>query len=43
MTIVNVLKRSDIGEGATDMKDIDDLGFEAKIKAILKSERECHE
>jgi lipopolysaccharide/colanic/teichoic acid biosynthesis glycosyltransferase len=43
MTIVNVLKRSDIGEGATDMKDIDDLGFEAKIEAILKSERECHE
>lgn len=43
MTIVNVLKRSDIGEGATDMKDIDDLGFGAKIEAILKSERECNE
>lgn len=43
MTIVNVLKRSDIGEGAADMKDIDDLGFEAKIEAILKSEREHNE
>ena len=40
MTVVNVLKRSDIGEGAADMKDIDDLGFGAKIEAILKAERE---
>ena len=27
MTIVNVLKRLDVGEGGEDMKDIDDLGF----------------
>lgn len=40
MTVVNVLKRSDIGEGAADMKDIDDLGFGEKIEAILKAERE---
>lgn len=39
MTIVNVLKRRDIGEGTADMKDIDDLGFGAKIEAILKAER----
>lgn len=42
MTVVNVLKRSDIGEGAADMKDIDDLGFGEKIEAILKAERESN-
>ncbi len=36
MTVMNVLKRSDIGEGAGDMKDVDDLGFEAKIIEIMK-------
>ena len=35
MTIMNVLKRSDIGEGAGDMKDVDDLGFEERIKSII--------
>ena len=34
MTIINVLKRSDIGEGACDMKDIDDLGFTERIRVI---------
>lgn len=32
-TVVNVLKRSDIGEGAEDMKDIDDLNFHERIHA----------
>ena len=27
MTVMNVLKRSDIGEGAEDMKEVDDLHF----------------
>lgn len=27
MTVVNVLKRSDIGEGAGNMQEVDDLGF----------------
>lgn len=31
MTIINVLKRSDVGEGGEDMKDIDDLGFHERI------------
>lgn len=31
-TVVNVLKRSDVGEGASDMKDVDDLGFLEKLK-----------
>ena len=39
MTIVNVLKRSDIGEGATDMKDVDDLNFTDKIREIRKKEK----
>ncbi len=34
MTVMNVLKRSDVGEGASDMKDVDDLGFEEKINKI---------
>ena len=34
MTVVNVLKRSDVGVGAGDMEDIDDLGFMEKIKTI---------
>ena len=27
LTIMNVVKRSDIGEGAGNMKEVDDLGF----------------
>ena len=34
LTVMNVLKRSDIGEGAGDMKDVDDLGFSERISAI---------
>ena len=33
MTVMNVLKRSDIGEGGGDMKDIDDLHFSERIHA----------
>lgn len=39
MTIVNVLKRSDVGEGNADMKEIDDLGYLPKILEILKDKR----
>lgn len=35
LTVMNVLKRSDIGEGAGDMKDVDDLHFTEKINEIL--------
>jgi lipopolysaccharide/colanic/teichoic acid biosynthesis glycosyltransferase len=38
LTIMNVLKRSDIGEGAGDMKDIDDLGIGDRLRAILNKE-----
>ena len=36
MTIMNVLKREDIGEGKGDMKDIDDLGYMPKILEIME-------
>lgn len=36
MTVMNVLKRSDIGEGAGDMKDVDDLGFSVKMAKLTK-------
>lgn len=39
MTIMNVVKRSDIGEGAGDMKDVDDLGFEERIKKIIAKDK----
>ena len=39
MTVVNVLKREDIGAGADDMQDIDDLGFSSRELEIEKQER----
>ena len=39
LTIVNVLRREDIGEGNGDMKDIDDLGYLPKILKILEEKR----
>lgn len=36
MTVMNVLKRTDVGEGAGDMKDVDDLNMSARIKEISK-------
>lgn len=36
MTVMNVLKRADIGEGAGDMKDVDDLHFAERLKEINK-------
>jgi len=39
LTIMNVLKRSDVGEGNADMKDIDDLGYLPKILKILEEKR----
>lgn len=34
LTITNVLKRKDIGEGAGNMKEVDDLHFAERLKAI---------
>lgn len=35
MTVINVIKRADIGDGNGDMKDIDDLGYLPRILEIL--------
>lgn len=40
MTVMNVLRRKDIGEGSGDMRDVDDLGFLPRILEIEKQERE---
>lgn len=39
LTILNVLKRSDIGEGNADMKDIDDLGYMPRILEMLEEKK----
>ncbi len=39
MTIVNVLKRSDIGEGASNMKEVDDLHFSERAKALANRQQ----
>lgn len=36
MTVMNVLKRSNIGEGASNMIDVDDLGFMDRINSLNK-------
>ena len=36
LTVMNVLKRSDVGVGAGDMADIDDLHFTERIREIKK-------
>lgn len=38
MTVMNVLNRKDVGEGASDMKDVDDLGFLPRILEIEKQQ-----
>ena len=38
MTVMNVLNRKDIGEGSSDMKDVDDLGFLPRIIEINKQQ-----
>ena len=39
MTILNVLKRSDVGEGNADMKDIDDLDYLPRIMDIIEKNK----
>ena len=39
MTVMNVLNRKDVGEGASDMKDVDDLGFLPRIIEIEKQKK----
>lgn len=39
MTVVNVLKRSDVGEGTGDMVEVDDLGFRLKLREMAKQQQ----
>ena len=39
LTILNVIKRSDVGEGAADIADIDDLGMEERMIEIMKEKQ----
>lgn len=39
MTIINVLKRSDVGEGSGDMKEVDDLGYLPRILEIIEQKK----
>ena len=39
MTVVNVLKRSDVGQGNADMKNIDDLGYLPRILEIMENKK----
>lgn len=39
LTLKNVLKRSDVGEGAEDMKSIDDLNMNERMKAIKEQKK----
>lgn len=38
MTVINVLKRSDIGTGSGDMKEVDDLHFRERTRAMREAE-----
>lgn len=33
MTVLNVVRRKDVGSGAGDMKEVDDLGFSERLRA----------
>ena len=39
MTVMNVLKRSDIGEGTGDMIEVDDLGFRDRLREMAKQQQ----
>ena len=39
MTVMNVLKREDVGEGSADMNDIDDLGYLPRILEIMEGKK----
>lgn len=39
-TIINVIKREDIGAGSADMKDVDDLGFLPRVLEIKRAQQE---
>ena len=40
MTVMNVLKRADIGEGAGDMKDVDDVNLSQRVREYREKMKE---
>lgn len=41
MTVMNVVSRKDIGEGASEMRELDDLGWTPRILELLKEENDA--
>jgi len=40
MTVMNVLKRSDVGEGTGDMIEVDDLGFRQRLREMEQQKQQ---
>ena len=40
MTVLNVIKREDVGSGSADMKEVDDLGFLPKVLEYYDKKRQ---
>lgn len=41
MTVMNVISRKDVGEGSSDMQEVDDLGWTPRIKEIFQEENDA--
>lgn len=41
MTVMNVINRKDIGEGASEMRELDDLGWTPRVLELLKEENDA--
>lgn len=41
MTVMNVVSRKDIGEGASEMRELDDLGWTPRVLELLKEENDA--
>lgn len=41
MTVMNVLNRKDIGEGSSDMLDVDDLGWAPRVVELFKEQNDA--
>lgn len=41
MTVMNVVSRKDIGEGASEMRELDDLGWTPRVLELIKEENDA--
>lgn len=41
MTVMNVISRKDIGEGSSEMSELDDLGWTPRVLELLKEENDA--